>query len=85
MLGVFSPKRVGLGFRLIGRRRLNDGHVLWNTVQIEHVMGRPMPGQRRDDWANLAYVWALQYIRIIPNGTYFLGWPQSKAFEMASA
>jgi hypothetical protein len=27
---------------------------------------------------DLAHVWPLQHTRIIPNGTYFLNWPQDK-------
>jgi len=35
------------------------------------------------DPADLAHVWPLPHARIIPNGTYFLGWPQDEADEAA--
>jgi len=35
------------------------------------------------DPADLAHVWPLPHARIIPNGTYFLGWPQDEAAEAA--
>ncbi len=64
---------------------LSNAAVLWNTVQIEHVVGRLRAGGAEIDPADLAHVWPLQHARIIPNGTYFLGWPQSKTPEMAPA
>jgi len=52
--------------------------VLWNTVHIERVGGRFQVGGTEID---LAHVWPLQHVRIIPNGTYFLSWPQGKMAE----
>ena len=34
--------------------------------------------------ADLAHVWPLQHARIIPNGTYFLGWSQGEAVGIAA-
>jgi len=48
-------------------------------------MGRLRAGGAEIDPADLAHVWPLQHARIIPNGTHFLGWPQSKTPDMASA
>ena len=62
---------------------LSNAAVLWNTVQIEHMVGRLRAGGAEIDPADLAHVWPLQHARIIPNGTYFLGWPQSNTPEMA--
>ncbi len=53
---------------------LSNAAVLWNTVQIEHVVGRLRAGGAEIDPADLAHVWPLQHARIIPNDTYFLGW-----------
>jgi TnpA family transposase len=64
---------------------LSNAAVLWNTVQIERVVGRLRAGGAEIDPADLAHVWPLQHARIIPNGTYFLGWPQSQTPKMASA
>jgi hypothetical protein len=50
--------------------------VLWNTIQIERVVGRLRTAGAEIDPADLAHVWPLQHARIIPNGTYFLGWPE---------
>ena len=35
------------------------------------------------DPADLAQVCPLQHARVIPNGTYFLGWPQDEEGEAA--
>ncbi len=35
--------------------------------------------------ADLAHVWPLQHARIIPNGTYFMGWPNDETNEVAPA
>jgi hypothetical protein len=42
-------------------------------------VGRACAGGAEIDPADLAYVWLLQHARIIPNGTYFLGWSQDEA------
>ncbi len=63
---------------------LSNAAVLWNTVQIERVVGRLRAGGAEIGPADLAHVWPLQHARIIPNGTYFLGWPQDEAAEAAS-
>lgn len=55
---------------------LSNAAVPWNTVQIERVVARLRAGGAESDPADLAHVWLLQHARIIPNGTYFLGWPQ---------
>jgi TnpA family transposase len=60
---------------------LSNAAVLWNTVQIERVVGRLRTAGAEIDPADLAHVWPLQHARIIPNGTYFLGWPQDEAAE----
>ena len=62
---------------------LSNAAVLWNTVQIERVVGRLRTAGAEIDPADLAHVWPLQHARIIPNGTYFLGWPQDEAAEAA--
>ncbi len=64
---------------------LSNAAVLWNTVQIERVVGRLRVGGAEIDPADLAHVWPLQHARIIPNGTYFLGWPQDETSEAAPA
>jgi len=64
---------------------LSSAAVLWNTVQIEHVVGRLRAGSAEIDPADLAHVWSLQHARIIPNGTYFLDWPQDEMAETAPA
>lgn len=64
---------------------LSNAAVLWNTVQIERVVGRLRAGGAEIDPADLAHVWPLQHARIIPNGTYFLGWPQNEMAEAAPA
>lgn len=64
---------------------LSNAAVLWNTVQIERVVGRLRAGGAEIDPADLAHVWPLQHARIIPNGTYFLGWPQDETTEAAPA
>ena len=56
-----------------------------NTVQIERVVGRLRAGGAEIDPAALAHVWPLQHARIIPNGTYFLGWPQDETVEAVVA
>ncbi len=61
---------------------LSNAAVLWNTVHIERMVGRLQATGTEIDPADLAHVWPLQHARIIPNGTYFLNWPQS---EMAEA
>jgi TnpA family transposase len=63
---------------------LSNAAVLWNTVQIERVVGKLRAGGAEFDPADLTHVWPLQHARIIPNGTYFLGWPQDEAAEAAS-
>jgi len=63
---------------------LSNAAVLRNTVQIERVVGRLRAGGAEIDPADLAHVWPLQHARIIPNGTYFLGWPQDETAEAAS-
>jgi len=56
-----------------------------SAAAAEHVVARLRAGGAEIDPADLAHVWPLQHARIIPNGTYFLGWPQSQTPEMASA
>lgn len=46
---------------------LSNAAVLWNTVQIERVVGRLHAGGAEID-PDLAHVWPLQHARIIPNG-----------------
>ena len=53
---------------------LSNAAMLWNTVQIERVVGCRRTGRAEIDPADLAHVWPLQHARIIPNGTYFLNW-----------
>ena len=57
--------------------------VLWNT----RYLGEAVDALRRHGHAlpdeSLAHVWPLQHARIIPNGTYFLGWQQEDAVEAA--
>jgi hypothetical protein len=55
---------------------LSNATVLWNTVHMERITRelREAGNQIADD--DLAHVWPLQHTRIIPNGTYFLNWPQ---------
>ena len=62
---------------------LSNAAVLWNTVQIERVVGRLRTAGAAIDPADLAHVWPLQHACIIPNDTYFLGWPQDEAAEAA--
>jgi TnpA family transposase len=64
---------------------LSNAAVLWNTVQIERVVGRLRAGGAEIGPADLAHVWPLQHARIIPNGTYFLGWPQDETAAAAPA
>lgn len=64
---------------------LSNTAVLWNTVQIERVVGRLRAGGAEIDPSDLAHVWPLQHARTIPNGTYFLGWPRGEAAETAPA
>ena len=63
---------------------LSNAAVLWNTVQIERVVGRLRAGGAEIDPADLAHVWPLQHARIIPNGTYFMGWAQNEVVEQAA-
>ena len=55
---------------------LSNAAVLWNTVQMARIIQqlRDAGSEIADD--DLAHVWPLQRTRIIPNGTYFLNWPQ---------
>lgn len=63
---------------------MSSATVPWNTVQIERVVGRLRAGgAEMDHPADLAHVWPLQHVRIIPNGTYLLGWPQAETAEAA--
>jgi hypothetical protein len=64
---------------------LSNAAVPWNTVQIEGVVGRLRAGGAEIDPADLAHAWPLQHARIIPNGTYFLNWPQHELGEAAPA
>jgi hypothetical protein len=64
---------------------LSNAAMLWNMVQIGCVVGRLRAGGAGIDLADLAHVWPLQHARIIPNVTYFLGWPQDEMSEAASA
>ena len=57
---------------------LSNAAVLWNTVQIERVVGRLRAGGAEN-------VRPLQHARIIPNGAYFLGWPQDETVEATPA
>lgn len=52
-------------------------------MQVERVVGRLRAGGAEIEVADLAHVWPLQHARIIPNGTYFLDWPQDKMAEAA--
>jgi len=60
-----------------------EAAVLWNTVQIERVVGRLRARSTEIDPADLAHVCPLQHARIIPNGTYLLGWQQDEEGEAA--
>lgn len=64
---------------------LSNAAVLGNTIQIERVVGRLRAGGAEIDPTDLAHVWPLQHARIIPNGTYFLGWPQDETAEAGPA
>jgi TnpA family transposase len=57
---------------------LSNAAVLWNTVQMARITQqlRDAGNEVTDD--DLAHVWPLQRTRIIPNGTYFLNWPQAE-------
>ncbi len=63
---------------------LSNAAVLWNTVQIERVAGRLRAGGAEIDPADLAHVWPLQHARVIPNGTYFMGWAQNEMVGLAA-
>ena len=63
---------------------LSNAAVLWNTAQIERVVTKLRAGGAEIDPADLAHVWPLQHARIIPNGTYFLGWPRDEMAEIAA-
>jgi hypothetical protein len=55
---------------------LSNATVLWNTMQMARIAKplREADNELADE--DLAHVWPLQRTRIIPNGTYFLNWPQ---------
>ena len=48
---------------------LSTAAVLWNTAQIERVVGHLQAGGTEIDPADLAHVWPLQHARIVLNGT----------------
>ena len=62
---------------------LSNAAVLWNTVQMARITQqlRDAGNDVTDD--DLAHVWPLQRTRIIPNGTYFLNWPQAQPATMS--
>ena len=70
-------------------------HWLLISDAVRFMLGRRPPaalgelagaaGIQRAGQEVLAHVWPLQLARIIPNGPYFLGWPQGKTPAMASA
>ena len=64
---------------------LANAAVLGNTVQIKRVVGKLRAGGAEIDPADLAHVWPLQHARIIPNDTYFLGWPKDEVVEVAAS
>jgi len=64
---------------------LSNAAVLWNTVQIERVVGRLRAGGAEIDPADLVHAWPLQHARIIPNGTCFLDWPHGEMAETVPA
>ena len=51
-------------------------------MQIKRVVGSLRAGGTELDPANSSHIWPLPHARIIPNGTYFLGWPQNQAEDM---
>jgi len=55
---------------------LSNAAVLWNTVQMARITQQLRDGGNEIADEDLAHVWPLQRTRIIPNGTYFLNWPQ---------
>jgi TnpA family transposase len=55
---------------------LSNAAVLWNTVQMAGIAQQLRDAGNEIADEELAHVWPLQRTRIIPNGTYFLNWPQ---------
>lgn len=64
---------------------LSNAAVLWNTMQIDHAVNRLRAGGAKIAPSDLAHVWPLQHARIIPNGTYVLGWLRGETAETAPA
>jgi TnpA family transposase len=63
---------------------LSNAAVLWNTLQMARITQQLRDAGNEIADEDLAHVWPLQRSRIIPNGTYFLNWPQAEP-AMASA
>jgi TnpA family transposase len=68
--------RVGDYEEIMNLSLLSNAAVLWNTVQMAGIAQQLRDAGNEIADEELAHVWPLQRTRIIPNGTYFLNWPQ---------
>jgi TnpA family transposase len=57
---------------------LSNAAVLWNTVHMARITTQLRAAGYEVAAEDVAHVWPLQHARIIPNGTYFLNWPQAE-------
>jgi Tn3 transposase DDE domain len=61
----------------------SNAAVLWNTVQMAGITQQLRDAGNEIAGEELADVWPRQRTRTIPNGTYFLNWPQVEAAAAA--
>jgi hypothetical protein len=59
--------------------------VLWNTAQMACITQQLRDARNEIADEDLAHVWPLKRTRIIPNGTYFLNWPQIEPAMVAAS
>ncbi len=61
---------------------LSNIAVLWNTIHMERIVHASRAAGDTISNEDLTHVWPLQHKRIIPNGTYFIGWPSSETTKL---